>query len=443
MKGWNLKNQFWRGLLAWSLLIGWCAPTIVTAQAAPDFETLVTTFLERTIADRRWFHANPELSLREFQTQAHLRDALLAMPGVELVPGEWGTGLVALLTGEQPGPLIGWRADMDGLPITEITGLPYASSRCDTLSGGREVGVMHACGHDLHLSITLGAVRVLAELREQMAGSLLLIFQPAEEIGEGARNMLQAGVFTAERRPLRVFSLHDHPDYACGDIAVCPGGATANVDGFVLTVRGHGGHGAYPHHAVDPVILAAQMVLAFNGIVAREMDVNNHCVITVGSIQGGAQSNIIPDEVVLQATVRSHDEPTRQALRTKITRTVDGLAAAAGAPAPRLEYYFGTPAGLNDPVLVAEVREVAGSLLGPEHVITHAPQMIGEDFALFARAVPGCQFLLGVAPPSGTTGLHSPEFNPDEGAVAVGMRLVAEILWDQLQRCVSVAPSEE
>lgn len=408
------------------------APVVLAS--GPDFATLVSRHQERTEEDRRWFHAHPELSLREFGTRERLAQALAALDGIEMVPGDWGTGLVVVLRGGRPGPLIAWRADMDALPVTETTGLAFASTRRDTLTGGREIGVMHACGHDLHLSIALGAVRVLADLRELLPGSLLFFFQPAEEIGAGAENLLAAGLFADGRRPRRVLALHVHPDYPCGQVATCPGGATANVDGFRLSVKGRGGHGAYPHLACDPVTLAARMVLAFNSIVAREMDVSRHCVISVGSIQGGSKSNVIPDEVVLEATVRSLDPATRQALKDRITRTAFGLAEAAGAPAPELDYQFGTPAGHNDPQVVSEVREVVRQVLGPEGDVSHDPQMIGEDFALYAQEVPGCQFLLGVAPPGGTASLHSPDFNPDEQAIAVGMRLVAEILWDQLQR---------
>lgn len=399
----------------------------------PDFAILVAKHEVQTVADRRWFHANPELSGREYQTHAKLRRDLEKIPGVELIDGDWGTGLVAILQGGRPGPLVAWRADTDALPLTEATGLPFASTKRDTLHG-REVGVMHACGHDIHMSVAVGALRVLADVRDLMSGALLLIIQPAEETGDGARQMLEAGVFAADRRPQCVLGLHDHPTLKYGQVGSCAGWATANVDGFKLTVKGRGGHGAYPHGTVDPVTLAAQMIEAFNRIVAREMDVNRHCVISVGSIHGGAKGNVIPDEVVMEATVRTHDDETRQGIRAKIERTVFGLAEAAGAPQPVLEYSFGTPAGYNDPELVAQVREVVRRVLGPENDVVYPPGMGGEDFSRYGRVVPGFQFRLGVDPPEGTTSLHSPTFDPDERAVAIGMRVVAEIIWDQLQR---------
>lgn len=398
----------------------------------PDFVALAAGEEERAIADRRWFHRHPELAGREQETRAYLRDRLMEIPGVELVEGEWGTGLVAVLQGGRSGPLVAWRSDMDALPITETTGLPWVSGRTDTLAG-REVGLMHACGHDIHMSVTLGAVRLLAQVREEMPGRLMIIFQPAEENGEGALAMIEAGVFHAERMPKCVLALHDHPTLQTGQVGSCPGWATANVDVFRLTVKGKSGHGAYPHRTVDPVTLASQMVLGFNNIVSRRIDVNRHCVISVGSIHGGTKSSIIPNEVVITATVRSHDKETRLALRDLVEQTARGISASAGAPEPELEYFFGTPAGYNDPKLVEEVRRVVRRVLGPENDIVYPPGMGGEDFSRYGGIVPGFQFRLGVAPPGAEPMiLHSSMFAPDERAIVIGIRIVSEILWDQL-----------
>lgn len=425
------RNSHWLKWLVGSGLL--LAAAGVVAEPGPDFAALVRKHEAATVADRRWLHAHPELSGREVATQARLRQILAEIPGVAFIPGEWGTGLVTMLAGGQPGPLVAWRADIDGLPVTETTGLPFTSTSTDTLAG-REVGVMHACGHDIHMSVALGALRVLAEVREQMPGSVMFIWQPAEETGDGAQQMLEAGVFAHGRLPKCALALHDHPTLKIGQIGSCPGWATANVDGFTLVVSGQGGHGAYPHNSIDPVTLAAQMIQAFNRIVAREIDVNHHCVISVGSINGGAKGNVIPDQVVLEATVRTHDEATRLAVKAKIERTVSGLAAAAGAPEPELDYRLGTPAGYNDPALVAQARAVIRRVVGEENDIVYSPGLGGEDFARFSQVVPGFQFRLGVDPPGGTASLHSPEFTPDERAVVIGMRVVAEIIWDQLQR---------
>ncbi len=400
--------------------------------AAPDFASVADGHQAATIADRRHLHEFPELSDREFKTQAYLRNSLAGIEGVELIDGDWGTGLVAILRGGLPGPLIAWRADIDGLPVTEATGLPFSSTWHDTLSGGRSVGVMHACGHDIHMSVALGAMRILADLREEMAGSILWIFQPAEETGAGAEAMLAAGVFADGRKPQIALALHDHPTIEVGKIGACPGWSSANVDGFELVVHGRGGHGAYPHLAIDPVTLAARIVLALNDLVARQIDVNTHAVISVGSIHGGTKGNVIPGSVTLQATVRTQDDATRELIRQRIERTVMGLASAAGAPEPELEYFWGTPSGYNDPELVADVLATARRVLGDDNVITYAPGMGGEDFSRFGREVPGFQFRLGVGRPDRPMTLHSAAFDPDERAVEIGMRLVAEILWDAL-----------
>jgi len=188
------------------------------ADRPDDFAALAERHADATVADRRWLHTNPELSGREHQTQLYVRQQLEAIPGVRLVPGEWGTGIVAELVGGRPGALVAWRADSDALPVTEVTGLPFASTRRDTLSGGREVGVMHACGHDIHLTVALGAVRILSDLRASMPGRLLLIIQPAEETGDGAAAMLAAGVFAGDRRPRCALALHDHPTLLYGQV---------------------------------------------------------------------------------------------------------------------------------------------------------------------------------------------------------------------------------
>ena len=422
-------------LLLTALLLP-CAGRVSHADAAdtPDFRSLVEGHRAQTVEDRRWFHQNPELSLREFETSAYIRAALLEIHGIELVPGDWGTGIVAIMRGSREGPLVAWRADMDALPIEEKTGLPFASDKRDTLSGGRETGVMHACGHDIHMSVALGAIRVLADVRDRMPGKLMFVFQPAEEIGAGSAAMLEAGLFDDGREPKCILALHDHPTFQTGQIGSHSGWSTANVDEFQVTVKGRGGHGAYPHRSIDPVTLAARMVLAFNDIVSREINVNNHCVISVGSIQGGAKSNVIPDEVVLKATVRSQDDETRAALQAKLERTVLGIAASAGAPEPEFEFFYGTPAGYNDPDLVREAREVIRRVLGEENDLEYESPMGGEDFSRYGRVVPGFQFRLGVAPEGVDMSLHGNDFNPDEEAVGIGMLVVSEILWDQLNR---------
>jgi amidohydrolase len=412
----------------------WLAPRLAAAAADPEVEALVARHLPATIADRRWLHEHPELSGREHGTRRYVERQVAAIPGVQPVSGDWGLGLVYVLPGARPGPTVLWRADMDGLPLDEDTGLPFASTVTDTLAGGRVTGVMHACGHDIHMSVALGAMRVLADLRERWPGRLVFVFQPAEETGDGARALIEAGVLEGDLRPDWVFALHDHPTLLAGQAGVKAGPATANVDGFRLTVHGTGGHGAYPHRTVDPVSLACRMVLAVNDIVAREVDPNHPAVVSFGMIQGGAKANVIPDRVELAATVRTRDAATRALIEQKIERTVRGLAVAAGAPEPDFEFYLGTPAGYNDPVVASQLMAVFRRVLGPDNAIDYPAGMGGEDFGRFSSVIPGAQFRLGVGRPERAMSLHAPTFDPDEGAVAVGMQVVVEVLLDQLGR---------
>jgi hippurate hydrolase len=421
------------------LIAGLLGPPFSPALAddTPDFGALASRFEHDTLELLRYLHERPELSGREHETRRHLTRTLTAIPGVKLVEGDWGTGVVAWLEGGRPGAAVAWRTDLDGLPITETTGLPYASTARDTLSNGRSTGVMHACGHDMHMAVAVGMMRLLSEVREELPGRVLFIGQPAEEVGAGAEQLLQAGLFEGDRRPRCALAIHVHPTIPFGQVGSCPGPSTANVDGFLLRVVGEGGHGARPHRTIDPVTLAARIVLALQSIVTREIDVNRHCVISVGRIEGGTKSNVIPDEVLIEATVRSHDEETRQALKQKIERTVSGLAAAAGAPDPGLEYYFGTPAGHNDPRLVAECREVFRRVLGEDNEILYDSPMGGEDFSRYGKEVPAFQFRLGVGRPDREMSLHRGDFDPDPRAVRLGMHLAAELVWDQLQRAAA------
>jgi amidohydrolase len=399
----------------------------------PDFAALAAEHGEEATADRSWLHQHAELSLREFETQSWVRAKLEAIPGVELVPGEWGTGLVAILRGSRPGPLVGYRADIDGLPITETTGLPYACTRTDTL-GERTVGVMHACGHDIHTAVLLGTARVLSAVRASLPGSVLFIIEPAEEIGAGSALLLEAGLFENGHRPEAIFALHDHPTIMYGQVGYCPGRSAANVDDFFIHVVGRGGHGAYPHKAIDPVVIASKIVLELQTIVSREIDPARQAVVTVGSIHGGTTSNVIPEEVTLHGTVRSLEPEVRAQLEAAIPRTVRGVAAASGAPDPEIRYALGTPSMYNDPDLVAETLPTLKRVMGEENIVRYDPAMGGEDFSRYQALVPGFMFRLGVGRPDRPMTIHSPSFDPDERAVPLGIRLMSEVLWDHLER---------
>ena len=420
-----------RLLASLGVLLSMSITTGRTASGRPEFGPLVGARAEETIETRRWLHRNAELSLREFETQKWVRARLEELPGVTMVPGAWGTGLVAVLKGELPGPVVAYRADMDALPIREETGLAFACGRVDSLDG-RTVGVMHACGHDMHMAILIATARVLSALRAELPGTVLFLLEPGEEVGAGAAALLQAGVFEGARRPEAVYGIHVHPTLQPHQIGYCPGQSTANVDEVRVRVLGRGGHGAYPHKTIDPVVVAAQMVLAFQTIVSREIDANDSAVISVGSIHGGSSSNVIPEYVDLSATVRTLTPEARTLVQEAVIRTAKGIAASAGAPEPEITYILGTPAMFNDPQLVERTLPGLRRAAGDENVIRYEPAMGGEDFSEYQRVVPGFMFRLGVGRPDRAMSNHSATFDPDESALILGVRAMCEILWDAL-----------
>ena len=310
------------------------------ALAAPPGTTpdrAVSSLVARELTDLEHLyvqlHAAPELSLREEKTSARIALELSGR-GFAVTEHVGGYGVVAVLR-NGPGPTVLVRTDMDALPVTEATGLPFASTVKARDEQGREVGVMHACGHDAHMSIFIGTARVLAGLRERWHGTLVMIGQPAEERGLGAKGMLDAGLFTRFPRPDVCLALHVTPALPVGAVGAVEGYAFANVDSVDVTMRGVGGHGARPHVTRDPVVMAAQFVMAIQTIVSRRMDPTEPAVVTVGSIHGGAASNIIPDEVRLQLTVRSYAPEARRLILAEIERFARGVAAAADVPADR------------------------------------------------------------------------------------------------------------
>jgi amidohydrolase len=408
----------------------------------PDFDALTAAIADRTIADRRWLHQHPELSRREFRTQEYLRARLAEIPGIELIEGEWGTGLVAVMRGGKPGPLVAYRADTDALPITEETGLPFASTAVDSYRG-REVGVMHACGHDVHCAILLGIARVLSQVRAEFPGSVLFLLEPAEEVGEGAETLIKGGALTVAGRPVAIYAVHDNARQPYGQVGWCPGYASANVDDFQVKVIGRGGHGAYPHRTIDPVVIAAQIVLALQSIRSREIDTTDRAVITVGSIRGGEMSNVIPDEVELRGTVRSLDPQVREHIRTAVLRTVNGIAAAAGAPEPQIRYGWGTPSVYNDPDLVESALPTLRRALGDDNVVPYEPGMGGEDFSYFQRELPGFIMRLGVGWPGREMTIHSSGFDPDERGIPLGVRVMSEVLFERAAREAPRAPASD
>ena len=392
---------------------------------------------DRVVAWRRDFHQHPELSNREHRTAARVADHLEAL-GISVRRGVAHTGVLGVLEGGRPGPTVALRADMDALPVAEQVDVPFRSTvRAQYL--GREVGVMHACGHDAHVAILMGAAQVLAELREELPGRVLFVFQPAEEgapPGEegGAELMLAEGAFR-DPRPGAVFGLHVVPQHEAGEIAVRAGGVMAGSDRMRIAVRGAQTHAAYPWLGVDPIAVAAQIVPALLAIPGRQLDARTPAVVSIGAIHGGVRHNIIPDEVELLGTIR-HLDPRQQAeLHERIRRTASGIAEASGAAAD-VEIDLGYPVTVNDPALVERMSPTLARVAGAERVVPGVPRTGAEDFAFFAREVPGVYFWLGIRPPglpeAEAAPNHSPRFTVDEAALPLGVRAMASLAVDWL-----------
>lgn len=382
-------------------------------------------------------HEQPELSFQERRTAARMAKELRDL-GLEVTEQVGGTGVVAVLKrGDGPVGLL--RADMDGLPIAEETGLPYASKVRATSAEGRAIGTMHACGHDLHMTVLLGAARFLAETKEAFAGTLVFQFQPAEERVGGMKAMLADGLLTRFPRPAWAIALHTAADLPHDQVGIRAGFAMANVDSCDITVYGKSGHGASPHKTIDPIVQAAQLVLDLQTIVSREIDPLEPCVLTVGSIHGGSKHNIVPDECRLQATLRSFSTPVREKMFAAIERKAKAVAASFGAREPKVE--FGEPAQAlrNHEALTAAVRGGLVAALGADAVVEVPPAMVAEDFGLLATEnVPLCMFRLGtierkrlaaMQAAGDVPSLHSARYYPDhEVAIRTGVRaLVAAV----------------
>ncbi len=342
-------------------------------------------------------HAHPELSQHEVETAALVAEEL-QKAGYEVTTGVGGNGVVGLLKNGE-GPTVMVRGDMDALPIAEETGLDYASKVTATTSDGQAVGVMHACGHDIHSTVLIGTAEALATIRDQWRGSLLMVAQPAEEVGVGAKAMIADGLFERFARPDYCISLHVSHRWPAGHIAYTPGWAAANVDSVDITIHGRGGHGAKPNTTVDPIVAAAYVVTQLQTLVSRRIDPIEPAVVTVGSIHGGSKHNIIPDEVHMQLTVRSYTDEVRNQLLDGIERITRDVCRSFQCPKPPdivVEDNF-TPACYNDPALTRQAAEVFRHVLGDDNVTEQPSGMGGEDFGQYARylKVPALQFSLG------------------------------------------------
>ena len=391
-------------------------------------------------------HANPELSYQEFETSEKLAN-LLESIGYEVTRNVGGNGVVALLKNGN-GKNIMFRADMDGLPVEEKTGARYASQKKVTNLDGEEVFTMHACGHDVHMTVLIGVAEYLFENKSEWQGNLILVLEPAEEVSGGARNMIKDGLFTRFPRPDYNLAFHVNAGMPTGKVGFLPGWAMANVDSVDITVKGIGGHGAYPHTTKDPIVIAANIVTQLQTIVSRQIAPTDPAVVTVGSIHGGTKHNVIPNEVKLQLTLRSYTDEVRNETISSIKKIVKGSAISAGLseenyPVIEIKDEY-TPAVFNNPSLVEKIQKSFVKSLGEKNVIKVSPVMGGEDFGMFGRVepiIPTALFWIGAVNkkvyekaqkedlilPS----LHSDLFLPDaEPAIATGVKAMTSAILD-------------
>ena len=399
-------------------------------------EPAVKRHVAKTLTFRHQIHQNPELGNREYET-AKLVESHLRALGIEVRSGIAHTGVVGILKGNKDGPTIAVRADMDALPVTEDTDLPFKSTKRDTYNG-QDVGIMHACGHDIHTAVQMGVASVLIDLKADIPGTVLFIFQPAEEgppPGEegGAELMVREGVFD-DPRPEAVFGLHALANLPVGQVGFTEGPALAAVDHFKATVKGVQTHGAQPHLGVDAIVMASQAVVALQTIASRNLDPLQPVVVTVGMFHSGERFNIIPAEVRLEGTVRTYDAGVRDTVERRMGEILDGITKAGGGSFV-LDYDRGTPATINDLELTQWMVPSVRAIMGDEGVVELNPTMGGEDFSYFANEVPGFFYRLGTLREGTVSGSHhSPTFRADDAAVPIGMRVMSNVLLDYMIR---------
>jgi hippurate hydrolase len=419
-----MKNLLWLAAAAMTASTPASAAALSDAIRA-DMPMLMTLY--------RDLHANPELSMQEVRTPAKLAPEMRKL-GFAVTEHVGKTGVVAVMK-NGAGPVLLIRADMDALPVKEQTGLAFASKAMGKLPDGTDTPVMHACGHDTHVTTWLGTARLLAAMKEQWSGTLVMILQPGEETSEGATAMLKDGLFTRFPKPSYVLGFHDAAVLPAGMIGITPGYALANVDSVDITVRGIGGHGALPATTKDPIVLASRIVTTLQTLVSRENDPLKPAVVTVGSFHSGAKHNIISDEAKLQLTVRSYEPEVRKALLDGIARIARGEAIAAGIPDDRMPIVtvreaLSTPATFNTQQLSNRARELFTARFGAARVASPLPAMVGEDFSryyLADKTIESLLFWVGGTPkvkwdaaggnPQKLPSLHSPFWAPDAEAV--------------------------
>jgi amidohydrolase len=404
-------------------------------------DSLVDGVMAEVIANRRHLHAHPELSNREAETGAYVAAKLEAL-GYVVQRGVAKHGVVAVLQGGKPGPVVALRADMDGLPVAEEVELPFAS-KVKSSYDGKAVGVMHACGHDTHMAMLLGAAAVFAQIRASLPGTVKLIFQPAEEgrpAGEegGAELMVKEGVLSSAPVPEAIFGLHVLTQYDSGQLAYRAGSLMAATDNLNIVVRGRQTHGAMPWNGVDPIVASAQIISALQTVVSRRVDITKGAaIVTIGKIDGGVRNNIIPDEVRMKGTLRSLDPTAREQINAAVRQIVENTAEAHGATAEvRIGDEYGYPVTWNDPTLTRRMRPTLERIAGTANLIESTPQTVAEDFSFYQQKIPGLFIFVGVRKPGASAEEfapnHSPRFKVDEAGLPLGVRTLVGLTLDYM-----------
>jgi len=419
---------------------------LFTAISAPSFASSINTQLEhatqsvseKVITWRRHLHQYPELSNREFETAKYITNHLKSL-GLEVQTDVAHTGVVAKLSGGKKGPLIALRADMDALPVTEQVDLPFASKQTSTYRGN-EVGVMHACGHDTHVAILMAVAESLVKIKDQLAGDVLFVFQPAEEgapEGEegGAELMLKEGLF--KQKPEAVFGLHVTSSLNTGQIGFREGPLMASEDSFTINVTGRQTHGSRPWNGVDPIVASSQIIMATQTIASRQVDVTKApSVISFGAINGGIRSNIIPDSVELIGTIRTFDQTMRADIKKRLAKTAELVAESTGAKAD-VHIDHGYPVTVNNVALTQKMTPTLARIAGADNIITTDLITGAEDFSYYALETPGLFYFLGVTPKDQNAKTapsnHSPQFYVDENALQLGVKSLSQLVVDYLQ----------
>lgn len=408
------------------------------ASLAAEIDRRTAAVLPKVVAWRRDIHEHPELSNRETRTAALVAEHLKRL-GLEVRTGVAHTGVVGILKGGRPGPVVALRADMDALPVTEEVDLPFRS-RVRTTYNGQDVGVMHACGHDSHVAMLMGAAEVLAGMRAQIPGTIRFIFQPAEEgvpAGEtgGAGLMISEGAL-GEPRAGAIFGLHVFSRVPAQHLTYRPEGLMASSDNLRIVVHGRQTHGALPWQGTDPIVLSSQVVTALQTITARQTDVTlAPAIVTIGIIRGGTRFNIIPDSVVMEGTIRAFDQAMQKDIHERVRRTAEKVAESAGGRAV-VTIDIGNPVTYNDPALMERMLPTLRRVAGADKVSLARVTTTAEDFALYQQEIPGLMVFLGATPPGSDVASaapnHSPQFFLDEGTLPVGVKTLANLAVDWL-----------